>query len=177
MLPEQYQLHMGEIGQYLSIILRLFSSSQRINVHKYKDLCTRVYLMWLQCFRNKENKCWISITPSLHKLLAHSWELIQLNEDCGLKAWDESGLESNNKVLRTIRQRLARKISQSANIHDVINRLWLISDPKINLIELKTKPFCTNCNEYGHSIRSCHSHHPMLGPLNSDEALFKDLLC
>ena len=36
---------------------------------------------------------WISITPALHKLLAHSWELMLNNKETGLGSLDESGLE------------------------------------------------------------------------------------
>ena len=42
---------------------------------------------------------WISITPSLHKLLSYSWELIELNDERGLRNLDKSGLEGNNKIL------------------------------------------------------------------------------
>ena len=158
MLPEKYQQVMRQIGQYLSVILRLFSSSKTIDVTEYRKLCTTLYLLYLQSFpspHNTEKQTWISITPSLHKLLGHSWELIELNADCGLKNFDETGLEANNKILRLIRLKLARKTSQTANLHDVINRLWLGSDPKVNNICLKTQPYCKNCCEYGHSSRYC----------------------
>ena len=127
MLPEKYQQVMRQIGQYLSVILRMFSSSKTIDVTELRKLCTTFYLLYP---RNTEKQTWISITPSLHKLLGHSWELIELNADCGLKNFNETGLEANNKILRLIRLKLARKTSQTANLHDVINRLWLGSDPK-----------------------------------------------
>ena len=117
MLPERFKPAMTQIGQYLSVILRLFSSSRRINVNQYKKMCTNLYLLYLESFprettqqskqSNKRHKhcdaTWISVPPSLHKLLAHSWELIEMNGEQGLKCLDESGLEANNKVLRSIR--------------------------------------------------------------------------
>ena len=99
-----------------------------------------------------------------------------MNGNCGLKAWDESGLEANNKVLRSIRLKLARKTSQSDNLEDCINRLWLGSDPKVNNVRIKAQPYCKHCKEYGHSSRYCRKNRPIFGPLTDDDALF-DALC
>ena len=139
--------------------------------------------MYLESFPAKQKKksqnvldlVWVRITPTLHKLLAHSWELIDMNEGCGLKNWDESGLEANNKVLRAIRLKLARKTSQADNLEDVINRMWLGSDPKINHIRLQAQSFCKHCKEHGHSTRYCKTAHPVFGPLTDDYALFEKL--
>lgn len=136
-----------------------------------------VYITLLQSFpRSQDSKSWISITPSMHKLLGHSWELIKMNNDRGLKNWDECGLEANNKILREVRLRLSRKTCQQDNLEDVINRLWLISDPKVNCIRTKLQSFCTYCNEHGHFTRYCKRMSPQLGPLNEDDALFAQLL-
>ena len=54
---------------------------------------------------------WISITPAVHKLLAHSWKLMQNNDNRGLGSLDESGIEGCNKILRSIRINLSRKVS------------------------------------------------------------------
>ena len=118
---------------------------------------------------------WISVPPSLHKLLAHSWELIELNDGRGLKCFDESGLEANNKILRSIRLKLARKTSQADNLQDVINRMWMASDPKVNYIRQQTKPFCKHCQERGHSTRYCKKTYKVSGPLSSDDSLFEKL--
>ena len=183
MLPERFQDVMKQIGQYLSVILRLFSSSQNINVQEYKKVCTSLYLLYLESFptvsKKKDPKpidlMWISVPPSLHKLLAHSWELIELNDGRGLKCFDESGLEANNKILRSIRLKLARKTSQADNLQDVINRMWMASDPKVNYIRQQTKPFCKHCQERGHSTRYCKKTYKVSGPLSSDDSLFERL--
>ena len=128
---------MTQIGQYISVILRLFSSSENIDVQEYKKVCTILYLLYLESFPTQSKKklpqpvdlMWISVSPTLHKLLAHSWELIEMNDGCGLKCFDESGLDANNKILRSFCLKLARKTSQADNLEDVINRLWLGSDP------------------------------------------------
>ena len=80
MLPDRFQGVMTQIRQFLSVVLRLFSSSQKIDVKEYKKLCTSLYLLYLQSFPTQSKKrqprsvdlIWISVPPTLHKLLAHS---------------------------------------------------------------------------------------------------------
>ena len=176
-VPENYQSIMSQFGQQLSVILRLFCSSKSINVKEYKKLCTNLYLFLLHSFPHVTNKpgTWISITPSVHKLLGHSWELIELNEGRGLKNLDESGLEVNNKILQSIRLNLARKTSQTANLEDTIRRMWLGSDAKVNEIRLKAQSYSKYCKEYGHSSRYCKINRPFFGPLTDDVSLFNSL--
>ena len=113
---DHYKDIMKQYGQQLSVIIRIVSCNEIINVQDLKKLCTELYLFLIQSFPRVTDKHvegpWISITPSLHKLLAHSWELIELNGDRGLRRLDESGLEGNNKILRGIRSKLGRKTSQ-----------------------------------------------------------------
>ena len=99
-----------------------------------------------------------------------------MNGDHGLKNFDEAGLEGNNKILSTIRLKLARKTSQSANLDDTIRRLWLGSDPQVNVVHMKVQPFCKHCSEHGHSTRYCKINKPIVGPLTDDDALFESLV-
>ena len=170
MLPEKDRAAMTEYGQKLSVILRLMSSSSVIDVESYMNLCTDAQICLLTSYP------WVKITPSLHKVFAHSWELIELNDDRGLKNLDESGLEGNNKILRNIRMNLSRKTSQQDNLTDCIRRLWVSSDPILNQIRADTKPFCAHCSTKGHSTRYCMKRLPPSGPDTSDDALFKSLL-
>ena len=181
MLPDRFQGVMTHIGLYLSVILRLFSSSENIDVQEYKKVCTSLYLLYLESFLTQlpqlvDLRC-ISVPPTLHKLLVHSWELIEMNDGRGLKCFDESGLEANNKILYTTRIKLARKTSQMDNLEDVMNRLWLGSGPKVNHVRLRAQSFCKHCNEHGHSTRYCSKAHPVFGPLSNDDALFERLCC
>ena len=77
-------------------------------------------------------------------LLAYSWELIEINGNCGLGEYSETGLENNNKYLRFYRQYLARKISQESNLTDCLNRFWLKSDPCI--CHCGPMLYCSRCN-------------------------------
>ena len=96
---------------------------------------------------------WVSVIATVHKVLGHSWELIELNSSYGLGALDESGMEGCHKVLRNYRINLSRKQSKQANMTDTIRRLWLTSDPAINKERQKGLPLCKKCFVRGHSGR------------------------
>ena len=126
-----------EYSQKLAVIIRIVSDSEEIDIEKFKSLCTSAYT--LIC---SEPLSLVSITPSLHKLQGHTCELIELNNGNSLKAWSEEGMEANTKRLRQIRERLARKCSQTDYLTDVISRLWVGSDPLIIDEKNKGKVSC-----------------------------------
>ena len=76
-------------------------------------------------------------------------------------------MEGCHKILRNIRTRLSRKISQQANMVDIIRRLWLNTDPQINLERRKGWPYCKKCKLRGNSTRYCKQEKST--QLNEDE--------
>ena len=70
---------------------------------------------------------------------------------------------------------LGQKTSQNANLIDTLGRMWGGSDPKLNHIWLKNKPFCKQFKEQGHLTRYCKIKNPIFGPSSSDDALFESL--
>ena len=108
-------------------------------------------------FIDENNKSWENITPTIHNILANSWELIEYNDRVGLGALDVSGLEVCNKIMGNIRTNLSRKIAQRENLIDTIRRIrmWISSDPLVELERKKTKTICKHCKSSGHSIYSC----------------------
>ena len=88
----------------------------------------------------------------MHQILAHSAALIDANESPGLGEYSEEPLEHNNKNIRKYRESLARKTTQSANLSDVLTRLWIKSDPIIRCHCQVVK--CSFCGEE-HNVRSC----------------------
>ena len=80
--------------------------------------------------------------------------LIEINGNCGLGEYSETGLENNNKYLRVFRQHLARKNSQESNLTDCLNRFWLKSDPCIR--NAGPKKYCSRCTKMNdHHTISC----------------------
>ena len=79
-----------------------------VNTQEFGILCTNTYLFILDYF------LWASITPTLHKLLAHSEEILrEVNNGCGLKSFSEEGSEACNKLLRKYRENLERLLLQT----------------------------------------------------------------
>ena len=58
---------------------------------------------------------WAAISPSVHRILAHSWEVIEMNGGYGLGDVSEEGLEALNKLIRQMRSHGARKDSTVHN--------------------------------------------------------------
>ena len=166
-LNERLRGPVAKYGQMLAVILRVFRSSQSVDVDKYKQYCMALYINIVTEF---------IVSPTLHKLLAHSWELISLNYGEGLERLDESGLEGCNKILRTIRSRQARKISQQACNMDCLSRMWVGSDPMLQQERMAALPFCKHCQIKGHGTRYCAVKNPKQGHVGKEDDLVNSLL-
>ena len=108
----------------------------------------------------------------MHKLLGHTYELIELNENNGLGVFDESGLEACNKLLRRFRTQLGRKTSKMDNLTDTFTRFWL-NDEEVNNQRKMTLPLSKSCSKRGHSTRYCPLKKSAEGPLNQVDTLVK----
>ena len=128
------------IQTHLSVILRLVNSNEKINKLKLEDLCKETYEFILIKFP------WVSKTPSLHKLLAHSFQIIHsYNNGIDLRNISEECLEACNKYVRRFRENLSRKNSFTDNIRDIQTRLICWSDPILAY------------NRFNHKINLSHS--------------------
>lgn len=125
------------------------SSGSQINLGRYRAECKNLYIMILT------DLWWVNITPTLHKLLAHTADIIEANGGYGLKKLSEEGPEAVNKRVRQIRTNLARKNKQKSNLSDVLNRLWIGSDPMVSFVALNARTRCYSCRETGHNRRNC----------------------
>ena len=159
-----------KIHTQLATILKVYNSSRKVNTLELGNLCKDTYLLILDSFP------WASITPTLHKILAHSEELIrESNAGFGLKDFSEEGTESCNKLIRKYRENLARKNSFETNLMDIFVRLASQSDPIS--VSYRRSLTCERCGQSGHSIRSkCCESHNIQDPSNID-ALFASLTC
>ena len=148
LINTEYRAPLSLLHAQLSAVLRIINSDRRIDTKQLGILCTNTYLLILDSFP------WASITPTLHKVLAHSEELIRdINSGYGLKSLSEEGSEACNKLIRKYRENLARKTCFEDNIVDIFVRLASESDPI--LVEYRSKLVCEICGEYGHTRRKC----------------------
>ena len=143
LIPTEFREHVSFIHMNLSVILRIFNSCQEVDAKKLDILCKQTYEEILTAFP------WASITPSLHKILAHCAELIRdCNDGYGLKEYSEEALEACNKLIRHYRGHLSRKNSFSLNIRDVFVRQLSQSDPLFS--SYRRVLVCKRCGEIGH---------------------------
>jgi hypothetical protein len=91
----------------------------------FGDFCTNLYHLLVTTFP------WAPITPSIHKVLAHSPELLRANDNFGLGQLSEGPLEGQHKHLRRISINLARNTSLHDNLTDTFTKIWIGSDPMI----------------------------------------------
>ena len=74
------------------------SHKRKVNIEKLQQLTMETYMKLVTCFP------WCVVSPSVHRILAHSWEVIQGNNGCGLGSLSEEGLEALNKYIRSMRE-------------------------------------------------------------------------
>ena len=118
LLPSTCRDSFTTIHSNLGVILRISNSDKLINEETFERICKDTYGHIL------DNYPWPNVTPTLHKVLGHSVELMtRYNEGRGMKALSEEGLESCNKHIRRYREMLARKTNYKDNIQDVSVRL------------------------------------------------------
>ena len=98
---------------------------RKVNIDKLRQMLVETYCKLLICFP------WCAVSPSVHRILAHSWEVIQLNDGFGLGNLSEEGLEVLNKYVRSMRETGARKDCTLNNFRDTFNHLWDRSRPTI----------------------------------------------
>lgn len=114
-----------------STVKAINSQKRKVNVEKVRQLSNEVYKKLVMSFP------WAIISPSVHRILAHSWEVIQQNDGFGLGNQSEEGLEALHKFIRGFRARGARKDSTLTNFSDTYHHMWDRSRPIILDMERK----------------------------------------
>ena len=71
LIPCEFHQSHTVIYTNLAVVLRIFNSDERIDHEKFATLCSDTYELIIDTFP------WASITPTLHKMLAHSAQLIE----------------------------------------------------------------------------------------------------
>ncbi|KAI6659669.1 hypothetical protein LOD99_14592 [Oopsacas minuta] len=156
LIPTEHHENIKVIHTNLSVCLRIYNNDREMNTERLDILCKDTYEYIVIRFP------WANISPTLHKLLAHSSELIRTcNNSHGLKVFSEEAVEVSNKLVRRYREHLARKMSLSLNTRDIFIRLMCNSDPVLNVYRKFTK-----------ASKKTHSSEPP-----DQEILFSQLTC
>jgi len=151
-VPEHRRAPLSQVLQRFSVVMRVISSKQKVtDLATFKSFCLDLYTFILMNY--PPPRCYMS--PTVHKILGHGWELIEKNDGHGLGGLSEGGLEACNKLLRRFRTTLSRKVDQLTNLTDCIHRLWTRSDPVLNTIRQDLLPKCKVCQTKGHAKREC----------------------
>ena len=109
------------------------SQRRRIDVEYYSHVCTSLNLLILESFP------WVILPESIHRLIAHSAELIEANDGFGLGGTSEEGIEGMIKWVRYHRQHGARTDSVFHNLTDVFNHLVQGSSPLLARLDRDKK--------------------------------------
>lgn len=120
------------------IILQTISSGFKINSHKFQTFCHETASLYVSLYP------WMPMTPTVHKLLIHGPEIVT-QALLPIGQLSEEAQESRNKDFKTYRERFSRKTSRTENLIDIMNRLFISSDPILSLMrkvpKMKRKPF------------------------------------
>ena len=119
LVKEEHQEDLRYILLGLCSAVKVLNSQKRlVNVEGLRLLCQEVYRRLVQAFP------WAIISPSVHRVLAHGWEVIQMNDGHGLGDLSEEGLEALNKNIRQMSATGARKDSTVHNFEDTFYHMW-----------------------------------------------------
>lgn len=140
----------------LSFFNKMLSITQQSDItkivkpDKVKDLGQSLMLHYKRSFP------WAMISPSVHQMCAHSWELFVMTEGKPISLYAEQSGEAWNKHIRAYKSgpaARARQCSIRLNTQDIFTRMLLQSHP---LIASRKKILrCKRCSKHGHTIRSC----------------------
>ena len=110
-----------EIIEKFAKIASCLLSTRKINVNLYKELCQKTCNKWTEVFPNE------SLTPTLHKILLHSYEIIEFYQrkyECGIGFFSEECSEALNHLLKESRKRSRQNSRLNLNT-DTMRNLYL----------------------------------------------------
>jgi len=106
LIPPTYRARLVSIIDNFGIIVRTLNSTREVDLPMYKDLCRETSIKILQLGRITpgSDDTWMIMNESMHLVLAHSWEMVEANEGCGLGKLSEEVLEAMQPILRLLRK-------------------------------------------------------------------------
>ena len=125
-------------------------STKIVKIDMVKQLGQQLMVHYKQSFP------FAMISPSVHQMCAHSWELFTMTEGKPISVYAEQSGEAWNKHIRAYKSgpaARARQCSIRLNTQDIFTRMLVQSHP---LIASRRKIHqCKRCDKHGHTIRSC----------------------
>ena len=151
---ENYSILLAQMNVCLSVSESV-DTSKSLNTDKLKIHCHETMLHITLHFP------WVRITPSVHQMLAHNWELFEITEGGPIAVWSESAIEAWNKHVRNFRSGAgsrARQNSVKNNISDTFVRMLVTSAPAVAKVRDTT-------------LKKKRQGPPLLLVMNEEEAL------
>lgn len=125
--------------QRCATVLQVINSRFEIDAEKFEEYAVETARKLV------EEYPWYYLPPSVHKILIHGAEVIK-HALVSIGELSEEAAEAKNKDIKQFRLQYTRKISRIATNTDLLNRLFLSSDPFIsgarNLPTKKTSSLC-----------------------------------
>ena len=149
-VDEKYHENLKILHKNMSVILRIISATDSVNVAEFQELLKETSLHIATAYP------WVKINYTLHGVLHHAADLIIMNERRGLGDLSEEALEANNKYVRRFLELYSRKNSPMLQLEDVQARLLERSDPYILDRKLNFRPkkkICIHCQSTKHSSK------------------------
>lgn len=112
----------------VSLILKLLTSKKLLNVEELEKLCSATYRKCYQLYP------WATMSPTFHKLLAHSVEAVRFFWPIPIIFFSEDAGESWHRLYRIYLVRFVRQSNRIYRMRDAMNRALYETDPVVSLI-------------------------------------------
>jgi hypothetical protein len=113
-----------------AVILQALSSMKTINIDAYREFANETAKLYVHLYP------WYYMTPTVHKIFIHGAEIIQ-HALVAIGQLSEEAQEALNEDFKHIREFNTRKCSRIATNEDLLNHLFISSDPVItNSLEI-----------------------------------------
>lgn len=109
------------------------NSSGKVDLPKYKEFCqlTAIRILYLNQKGAHPGVQWINMNDTVHEVLYHSWEIIELNGCKGVGALSEELIEATQYYIRHDRHHLAFQGGFIQNLKDTFRGSALRGDMKV----------------------------------------------
>ena len=152
----RHSSHKSLYSELLSYFNKILTITQQCDTTKIVRVDMVKQLGQALMIHYKQSFPFAMISPSVHMMAAHSWELFQMTEGKPIAVYAEQSGEAWNKHIRAYKSgpsARARQCSIRLNTADIFTRMLVQSHPRMAAKRKIHK--CSHCKKHGHTIRSC----------------------